>query len=117
MRVSLPMQTAGLADFFERTFPAAYPRRRTNSGVIGLSPMVPRTPSVPKYLRLTGISLPYRDHIAGFLDVVHTKYCSTGLEREQGHGEASGEALLDRSPGDPAERRFSRKPRHDRQLG
>jgi hypothetical protein len=31
------------------TSPAAKPRRITNSGVIGNSPTLPRTPSVPKY--------------------------------------------------------------------
>src|SRR5512145_3358463 len=117
MRVSLPMHTAGFEDCLESTFPAAYPRRSTKSGVIGLSPIVPRTPSVPKYLRLTGISLPYGDHVACFFNVVDTKYCSTGLQREQGHRQTPGQAILHRSPGDPAECGLAREPRHDRQVG
>src|SRR5262245_31116323 len=52
MRVSLPISTAGWPPLPDRTLPAAYPSRSTKSGVIGLCPTVPRTPSVPKCLRL-----------------------------------------------------------------
>src|SRR6266567_9001516 len=57
MRVSLPINTAGVsprrpADSAASTRPAAYPRRSTSSGVIGISPTRPRTPSVPKYFLL-----------------------------------------------------------------
>src|SRR5574340_1190929 len=57
MRVSLPISTVGcwfggrLPRSATSTCPAAYPRCITNSGVIGDSPTLPRTPSVPKYLR------------------------------------------------------------------
>src|SRR6266852_9514479 len=59
MRVSLPISTAGVsprrpADSAASTRPAAYPKRSTSSGVIGGSPMRPRTPSVPKYFLLIG---------------------------------------------------------------
>src|SRR5258706_7969572 len=56
MRVSLPIIAAGrpplAASWLASTRPAAWPRRSTNSGVIGNSPTLPRTPSVPKYFLL-----------------------------------------------------------------
>jgi hypothetical protein len=54
------------------TRPAAWPRRITKSGVIGDSPTLPRTPSVPKY-RLTIIALP------SILPLAHS------LSRQAGH--------------------------------
>src|SRR5215204_618147 len=117
MRVSLPMQTAECAldePSRARIFPAAYPRRRTKSGVMGLCPTVPRSPSVPKCLLK---ALPDRDYVARFLDVVDPQYCRPALQREQSHREAPGEALVDRAAGQLAERRLARQSRQDRQVG
>src|SRR5581483_12080514 len=79
----------------------------TKSGVMGLSPTVPRTPSVPKYLRVMG--LPDRDHVLRFLYVMHAQYFGPALQRKQSHGEAAGEALLRRPPGELADRGFARQ--------
>src|SRR5262245_49549520 len=100
MRVSLPISTAGWRPVPERTLPAAYPSRSTKSGVMGLCPTVPRTPSVPKCLRLILISLPDRDDVPGFFHVVDPQYCRAALEREQSHREAARQALVDRPAGD-----------------
>src|SRR5258706_12462880 len=101
------MRTWGWGFFLRRTLPAAYPSRMTKSGVIGLSPTVPRTPSVPKYLRdicalcdlpcyatylcnlrHSLVGLPELDDVPGFLHVVPPQYCRSCLQREQSHRQA-----------------------------
>src|SRR3989442_6141738 len=114
MRVSLPMHTAGLLLLADKTLPAAYPRRSTKSGVIGLEPTVPRTPSVPKYLRVIFISLPHGNDVFGLFHVVHTEYVRAAVQREQSEGQASGEALLHRPAGDQPQRRLARQAREHR---
>src|SRR4051812_32459232 len=120
MRVSLPMQTAECWRWPltspARTLPAAYPSRRTKSGVIGLAPTVPRTPSVPKYLRVILECLPHGDHVPGFLHIMHAQYCRAALQRKQSHRETSGKALLNRSPGELAQSGLSGEPCHQRHV-
>src|SRR5882672_10439048 len=72
----------------------------TKSGVIGLSPTVPRTPSVPKCLRLMIEGFPDRDHVARLFHVVDPQYSRPALQSEQSHGKAAGQALADRPAGD-----------------
>src|SRR6185369_4873288 len=94
------MRTLGWGFFFRRTLPAAYPSRMTKSGVIGLSPTVPRTPSVPKYLRIVE-GFPDRDHVARFFHIMDPQYSRAALQSEQSHGQAAGQALADRPAGNP----------------
>src|SRR2546425_8845569 len=114
MRVSLPMHTAGLLLLADKTLPAAYPRRSTKSGVIGLEPTVPRTPSVPKYLRVMLISLPHGDDVLGFFHVVHPQDFRAALQRQQSQGEASRQPLLHGPAGEHAQRRLARQARQHR---
>src|SRR3970040_2417555 len=76
---------------------------------MGLEPTVPRTPSVPKYLRVILESLPYGDHVLRFLHLVDPEYFRAALQREQSHGEAAGQALACRPAGDVADGRLSRQ--------
>src|ERR1041384_4484328 len=57
--------------------------------------------------------LPHGDHVPCFLHVMHPQYSRASLERKQSHGEAAGEALLDRPPREMAEGRLARQPRDD----
>src|SRR5258706_9431814 len=89
------------------------------SGVIGISPTVPRTPSVPKYLRVMLLSfatrgLPHRDDVPRLSYVMHAKYSRAALQGEERHGEAAGQPLGDRPPGQLAERRLARQPGEER---
>src|SRR4051794_16206605 len=76
----------------------------TKSGVIGLSPTVPRTPSVPKYLRV--ISFPDRDDVPRFLHVVHPQYCRPALQCKQSHGETACQPVAGRPARELAKRSF-----------
>src|SRR4051812_8701048 len=80
----------------------------TKSGVIGLSPTVPRTPSVPKYLRDILVGLPDGDDVARLPYVMDTQYCRPAEQREQSHREACRQPLLRAAAGDPAERGLAR---------
>src|SRR5882672_10793715 len=121
MRVSLPIRTAGCAPFgsAERrtsTSPAAKPSFITNSGVIGDSPTLPRTPSVPKYFLPMWLSVSFerREHLERVPrrgDIVDAHDSSAPLDREQSRGETRGEAILRRPPGDRAQRRLARPAR------
>src|SRR4051812_16243817 len=87
----------------------------TKSGVIGISPTVPRTPSVPKYLRVMQLSfatrgLPDRDDVPRLSHVMHAKYSRATLQGEERHGEAAGQPLGHRPPGQFSERRLARQP-------
>src|SRR5512136_792466 len=103
MRVSLPIRTAGCAPLgsAERrtsTSPAAKPRRITNSGVIGDSPTLPRTPSVPKYFLLMwlGFSFELLEHpecVPRRRHVLDPHDSNAVLDRQQSRGETCGEAL------------------------
>src|SRR6185369_11475105 len=102
------MRTLGWGFFFRRTLPAAYPSRMTKSGVIGLSPTVPRTPSVPKCLRIVE-GFPDRDHVARLFHVVDPQYSRPALQSEQSHGEAARQALADGPAGDLRQARLARQ--------
>src|SRR5215831_13752638 len=118
MRVSLPISTAGCAPLgsAERrtsTSPAANPSRMTNSGVIGDSPTLPRTPSVPKYFLAMESAFPVerREHgerVPRRGDVVDADDSSAALDREQSRGEAAREPVVGGPPRDRAERRLAR---------
>src|SRR5262245_44155011 len=124
MRVSLPMSTAGCAPFgsAERrtsTSPAAKPRRITNSGVIGDSPTLPRTPSVPKYFLPMSLTFSFesREHLERVPSrghIVDAHDSSSALHRQQSGGEARGQAVVRASPRYRAERRLARPARHHR---
>src|SRR6185295_7450605 len=88
----------------------------TKSGVIGLSPTVPRTPSVPKYLRIVG-GFPDRDHVARLFHIVDSQYSRPALQSEQSHGQAAGEALADRPAGDLLQARLAREAREHGERG
>src|ERR1051325_7862247 len=61
MRVSLPTRILpGSLPFMPSTRPTAQPSFNTRSGVMGSSPTLPRTPSVPKNFRLPISRSPYR---------------------------------------------------------
>src|SRR5574340_1077129 len=123
MRVSLPISTVGcwfggrLPRSATSTWPAAYPKRMTNSGVIGDSPTLPRTPSVPKYLRpilLFLHSIPDGQRIAHGRNIVYpeqTRATRHGCEMRRHAGKF---ALLDRTPGQGAQHRLARQPRKHR---
>src|SRR5882672_8141704 len=129
MRVSLPIRTAGWAPLgsAERrtsTSPAAKPRRITNSGVIGDSPTLPRTPSVPKYFLPMWLCFSFerREHLERVPrrgDVVDAHDSSAALDREQSRGQARREAVVRPSSGDRTQGRFARPARQNRkaQLG
>ena len=69
------------------------------TGVIGDSPTLPRTPSVPKYLLAMGLALPVerREHgerIPRRGDVVDADDSSAALDREQSRSEAACEPVV-----------------------
>src|SRR5688500_2136944 len=120
MRVSLPINTVGRwADEVWRcasTLPAAYPIFMTSSGVMGISPTLPRTPSVPKYLRCmtpirsealrsgdsTSDGVPYSERIAGFADIVHTHDTRAGIDRKERGCHAAVDSIANGTAGDGA---------------
>src|ERR1043165_4274397 len=57
--------------------------------------------------------LPHGDHVPCFLHRMPPQYSRASLERKQSHGEAAGEALLDRPPRGTAEGRLAPQPRDD----
>src|SRR5882672_12790228 len=126
MRVSLPIRTAGCAPLGNaerrtRTSPAAKPSRITNSGVIGDSPTLPRTPSVPKYFLPMSLAFPVErredlERVPRRGDVVDAHDSSSALRREQSRGEARREALVRPSPRDRTQRRLARPARQHRKT-
>src|SRR5688572_7889097 len=89
----------------------------TKSGVIGLSPMVPRTPSVPKYLRVIVERFPDSDDVPRCLHVVDAQYSRPALQGEQSHRQAAGATLLPRPAGDLLQGGLPGETGEDRQLG
>src|SRR5690606_41515558 len=100
--------------------PAAKPSRSRSSGVMGDSPTRPRTPSVPKYLRLMKLPFlrePYvairlslsvhraqdRQRIARGSHVVHAHDLGAVLYRDDRRGDACGQPVVGRPAGDGAQ--------------
>jgi hypothetical protein len=53
-----------------------------------------------------------RQCVARLAHIVHAQYCRSMLDREQSGGEAGGQALVHRPPGNGAQRRLARPARH-----
>src|SRR5574340_1798077 len=114
MRVSLPISTVGcwfggrLPRSATSTCPAAYPKCITNSGVIGDSPTLPRTPSVPKYLRPIPVFLyciPDGQCVTHGHDIVYPDQTSALCHRHQVRRYAGKLAFVHSTPRQGAQHR------------
>src|SRR5690242_3688736 len=91
---------------------AALARRNAKSTVSGFSPTLPRTPSVPKYLRpIEALSLVYRHghahRIEGGRHVVGAHDTRSMENRNGGQGHTAGDSGTHVTPREPREQGFA----------